>query len=601
MGILRTDRVTGLGGANAIKGSVFFGSFGGATYGNQIIVDPDSELDIAAGNFTVECWFYTDQDSGYQSLVGQQYYKNSGSGTNAFMLYLNNDGIYVWNRLDGSFSNVFGVTGLWKVSTWNHVAFVREGTGSNENKIYVNGSLAGSAFTNSANYTSGQLYHIGGNHYSNDDLGQYPINGYISNVRISNVARYTANFTLPTSEFVVDSNTILLACQSPSNILKEETGKTLYFTNVLESQPPLASSFTPNSPVGFSTTTDVGGQYGSTFDGFSNFASSSYMVPPAGNTRERNRGRAVMAGGMSYPTANAPMIEMLEIQSGGHTQDFGDLITATSTSGPVSSSTRGVFVAGLGSPSRVNVIEFVTIANTGNATDFGDYVGLLGYVGGVSNETRGVTCGGSGPSSPTGTDQMAYITIATAGDATNFGDLSGNAQGAMGVQSSTRGVFNLGYVGGFVNTIEYITIASTGDTTSFGTLSRTNSAFGGSCCSSTRGLFAGGYNNTPAPATEVNNIDYITIASTGDSVDFGDLVTPGFYCFGTSNKTRGIFQGRLTTAPYTGDPMIDSVTIATLGNAVEWGEMYRMDSGPHDGQPLVRRGATSVSDSHGGV
>ena len=47
--------------------------------------------------------------------------------------------------------------------------------------------------------------------------------------------------------------------------------------------------------------------------------------------------------------------------------------------------------------------------------------------------------------------------------------------------------------------------------------------------------------------------------------------------------------------------MIDSVTIATLGNAVEWGEMYRMDSGPHDGQPLVRRGATSVSDSHGGV
>ena len=174
---------------------------------------------------------------------------------------------------------------------------------------------------------------------------------------------------------------------------------------------------------------------------------------------------------------------------------------------------------------------------------------------------------------------MALITIATAGNASDYGDLSGNTQGAMGVQSSTRGVFNLGYVGGFVNTIEYITIASTGDTTSFGTLSRTNSAFGGSCCSSTRGLFAGGYNNTPAPATEVNNIDYITIASTGDSVDFGDLVTPGFYNFGTSNKTRGIFQGRLTTAPYSGDPMIDSVTIATLGNAVEWGEMYRMDSG----------------------
>ena len=308
-----------------------------------------------------------------------------------------------------------------------------------------------------------------------------------------------------------------------------------------------------------------------------------------------------MAGGMKYPTANAEIIEMLEIQSGGQTQDFGDLITATQTSGPVSSSTRAVIVAGLDPSARTNAIEFVTIANTGNATDFGDYVAQLGYLGGVSNETRGVTAGGSGPSSPSGTNQMAYITIPTAGDATDFGDLSGNAQGAMGVQSSTRGVFNLGYVGGFVNTIEYITIASTGNATSFGTLSRTNSAFGGSCCSSTRGLFAGGYNNTPASVTEVNNIDYITIASTGNSTDFGDLVTAGFYCYGTSNKTRGIFQGRLTTAPTSGDPMIDSVIIASTGNAVEWGEMNRMDSGPHDGQSLKRRGATTMSDSHGGL
>ena len=36
MGILRTDRVAGLGGANAFKGSTFFGTVGGATYGNQI-------------------------------------------------------------------------------------------------------------------------------------------------------------------------------------------------------------------------------------------------------------------------------------------------------------------------------------------------------------------------------------------------------------------------------------------------------------------------------------------------------------------------------------------------------------------------------------
>ena len=47
------------------------------------------------------------------------------------------------------------------------------------------------------------------------------------------------------------------------------------------------------------------------------------MVPPGGNTRERNRGRAVFGGGES-PTADNVM-EYLNIQSGGRTVDFGDL------------------------------------------------------------------------------------------------------------------------------------------------------------------------------------------------------------------------------------------------------------------------------------
>ena len=90
----------------------------------------------------------------------------------------------------------------------------------------------GSAFTNDATYSSEQSYHIGGNFYSQTAYGQYPYKGHISNLRMSNIARYTANFTPPTSEFTVDSNTILLTCQSPSNILKEETGKTLSHNTV---------------------------------------------------------------------------------------------------------------------------------------------------------------------------------------------------------------------------------------------------------------------------------------------------------------------------------------------------------------------------------
>jgi hypothetical protein len=67
------------------------------------------------------------------------------------------------------------------------------------------------------------------------------------------------------------------------------------------------------------------------------------------------------------------------------------------------------------------------------------------------------------------------------------------------------------------NTIDYITIAITGNVVDFGDLTLARSELA-SCSSSTRGVFGGG--KTP---TVVNTIDYITIAETGSAVDFGDL------------------------------------------------------------------------------
>jgi len=600
MGILRTDRVSGLGGANAIKGSV---EFRAAQNLRLEVVNSNADFNLGSGDFTIECWYNPGGDTGTTDEDLLMLWNNTNS-RRSYGLYYDNSGYFGFiGSSDGTNSdmNSYHSYNFPDANAWYHLAAVRI---SNTISVYINGVLLGTASTSASLYENTVDNLVIGGQLAGTNYDSKIARGFLSNVRmIKGDGIYTGAFTPPTNELTVTANTVLLACQSSGNILQEATGKTLIaYRSTSNDSFPLASTFTPNSPVGFSTTTDVGTQFGSTFDGVTTFDSQAYFVPPGGNTRERNRGRAIMAGGMAYPTANTNIIEMLEIQSGGMTQDFGDLITKTSTSGPVSSSTRGVIVSGLDPSARTNAIEFVTIASTGNATDFGDYVSPLAYLGGVSNQTRGVTCGGSAaPYAPNGTNQMAFITIATAGDATDYGDLSGAAQGAMGVQSSTRGVFNLGYVGGFVNTIEFITIATTGDVTDFGDLSRTNSAFGGACCSSTRGLFAGGYNNTPASVTEVNNIDFITIASTGNSTDFGDLVTAGFYCFGTSNKTRGIFQGRLTTAPTSGDPIIDSVTIASTGNAVEFGQMHRMDSGPADGQAIKRRGATTMSDSHGGL
>ena len=41
--------------------------------------------------------------------------------------------------------------------------------------------------------------------------------------------------------------------------------------------------------------------------------------------------------------------------------------------------------------------------------------------------------------------------------------------------------------------------------------------------SPTRGVFCGGRNNTPAPSTQQEEMDYVTIATTGNALDFGNL------------------------------------------------------------------------------
>ena len=582
MGILRTDRVSGLGGANAIKGSTFLGTFGSATYGNQIEIQKDTELDIGDGNLTVECWFNSPRTSGYQSILGQEFYNNYTSNKVSFNFYLNSDGIYLWNRESGSAEQKFGVTGLWVASTWNHVAWVREGTGSNENKIYLNGSLVGSAFTNNVTYSSEQKYHIGGNFYSQVSFGQYPFSGHISNLRMSNIARYTANFTPPTSEFAVDSNTILLTCQSPSNILKEETGKILSHNTRENNTPAQASRFTPNSPVGFSTTTDVGTQFGSTFDGVTTFDSQAYMVPPGGNTRERNRGRALWAGGDNPGGPNSNVIDFIQIQSGGTGLDFGDLSVAGNQARGVSSFTRGVFGGGRRpSPATTNTMDFVTIANTANALDFGDLTDDRGAVGEISSSTRGIFAAGYNPSA---TNTIDFVTIATLGNASNFGDttIAGNAM--AGTQSTTRGILAGGYVPS-TNVIQFLTIATTGDAQDFGDLTTSRHSASGTS-NGVRAVFMGGDHASPAAD---NTIDFITIASTGNATDFGDL---GSFSTGTggatSDKIRGVFGTGWNGSNYLN--VIQQVTIATTGNSVNIGELT-----------LLRHQPACLGDAHGGL
>ena len=583
MGILRADRITGLGGANAIKGSVEFR----ADQNIQAeIVNGNADFNYGSGDFTIECWWNSGGD--LSTDINFVTLWNYASDRQAWGMY--------WDADDGAFGLIASTGGSigstdityrqaagFEKNKWYHLAIVRI---SNTLTLYKNGTSIGSnsSFTGTIYENTVDPLIIGGQMSGTDESNKI-MRGFISNLRIiKGEGIYTGNFTPPTNELAVTSNTVLLACQSPGNILQEATGKKLFaYRRTTNSTLPIASRFTPNSPVGFSTTTDVGSQYGSTFDGFGSFATSTYMVPPGGNTRERNRGRAIFAGGARSPYTD---IEVIDIAAGGIAQNFGDLTNTAQLPGSASSTTRMLVASGYIAPGSSNVIEFITIANIASSTDFGDLTEARRRPQGLSNSTRGVFVGGQ---TPTAVNTIDFVTIATAGNATDFGDTNASLAAHGGaVASSTRGVYTIGGVPSYTNTIEFITIATTGNGQDFGDLTADANrgyVFRGSTCDSTRGLFAGGYTGSNVLS---NTIEFVTIATTGNGAEFGDLSVARRGGFGTSNSRRAIFAGGYTPGAFRNE--IDEVTIQATGHATNFGDLV-----------LAIQESSGSSDSHGGL
>ena len=137
-----------------------------------------------------------------------------------------------------------------------------------------------------------------------------------------------------------------------------------------------------------------------------------------------------------------------------------------------------------------------------------------------------------------------------------------------------RGLFGGGYQSPAAvnsNTIQYITITTTGNALDFGDLTETSRS-NGALSSDTRGLFAGG--QTPVFS---NTISFITISSTGNAADFGDLTAVVNTPTGCSSRTRGIFGGSYTPGGVRN--VLEYVTIASTGNTVDFGDLITARNG----------------------
>ena len=334
------------------------------------------------------------------------------------------------------------------------------------------------------------------------------------------------------------------------------------------------------------------GTEGTVFDGGLKFRSKNYMTLPKGDTTQRGRGRAVIfAGYVSSPGATTEEIVYFDIATSGTSLRFGDLgITQGATGGAVASGSRAVYGGGWTSPGVD--ISYVTIATEGNSIDFGANrtAGRGTYAPGLSNSTRGIFI--SAQEHPNYQAVTDFVTIASTGTCTEFGDVTDNRYGGAASASPTRGIYAGGVQGATspgTNFISYCTIATTGSWADFGDLTGATNGFrytNGSS-SNTRALVYGG--NWNSPVVDGNAIAYITIATLGDSVDFGDAIKSGTHRGGFSNSIRGGAAGGYY--PAADHNTIEYVNIATTGNGIDWGDMTITRA--------YNQGTTS--DSHGGL
>jgi len=173
--------------------SVLFNSAGHS----RLQVSVDSTLN-ATGDFTLEAWIYDTSTDGYPTFCW-----NSASNAGVY-LYLGNNATSGSNKVLRMWSNssvtVFSTE--LPQSQWYHFALVRSGTSV---KLYINGTADATVRTDSGTFLFGDTSTLEiGSHST-----QYPFNGYMDDIRMTKgVARYTSNFTPPTSAHLTSAGDV---------------------------------------------------------------------------------------------------------------------------------------------------------------------------------------------------------------------------------------------------------------------------------------------------------------------------------------------------------------------------------------------------------
>jgi hypothetical protein len=175
--------VTPVGGIAISTAQSKFGGASALFDGSNDRLDAPAAIVTATMAYTVEAWVYPTVDFNFRGIF-------SGRGFDGPTLRTTPSGSL--QLLNTALATPITTTTTLSLNTWQHVAMTNTAAGITT--IWIDGVNSGSS--DESGFGNGVFYYIG---YGGSP-GEY-WRGHIDEVRISEVCRYTANFTPPTEAF----------------------------------------------------------------------------------------------------------------------------------------------------------------------------------------------------------------------------------------------------------------------------------------------------------------------------------------------------------------------------------------------------------------
>lgn len=202
--------------ATTYSGSMYFDGTG------DYLTTSSTAFDISGStSWTMECWIYPTLASTAQFIW--QNYTTSGTTLNGQSIFWDSNNTILFEVWQGSSAaSQFSLrSGTLSINQWYHIAVVRDASGTNNNKLFINGVLATQGTWTTHTAPGSTLTYIGARNYNGI---QNFLKGYITDLRVvKGIALYTSNFVPPLAPALPVQNTTVLLNGTSGSIIDATT------------------------------------------------------------------------------------------------------------------------------------------------------------------------------------------------------------------------------------------------------------------------------------------------------------------------------------------------------------------------------------------